>query len=183
MQADYKDLRYLVADDMPNMRRTIRNMLRHLGCTQGVIEAENGEDAWGKMQSTTVEFIIADLRMPVMSGTELLRRVRANESFGNISFLMISAEAEETMVAEAAETEVDDYIVKPFVPETLKDKITEILTRKNNPQQGDILFNLGNVRSHNGRRAVLGKICHFRIHTDCFPPSNRFRQSLPEQRG
>jgi two-component system chemotaxis response regulator CheY len=140
-----------VIDDMPNMRRTIRNMLRHLGCTKSPIEAEHGQDAWERMQSTTVDFIIADLRMPVMSGTELLRRVRSHETFANIPFLVITAEAEEAMVAEAAETEVDDYIVKPFVAQTLKDRITEILEKKNNPEQADVLLNLGNVYKNSRR--------------------------------
>ena len=71
---DPKEMKFLVIDDMPNMVRTIRNMLRHLGYQQ-VVDAENGQEAWRILKNDSIDFVIADWNMPAMTGISLLRKI------------------------------------------------------------------------------------------------------------
>ena len=67
----------MVVDDMPNMRRTVRSMLTRMGIKKSrVIEADDGDRAWEKLQYAPIDFIICDWNMPRMKGIELLRRMR-----------------------------------------------------------------------------------------------------------
>ncbi|MBF0523560.1 MAG: tetratricopeptide repeat protein [Deltaproteobacteria bacterium] len=141
MDTDKKTL-FLVVDDMSNMRRTIKNMLRYLGYPN-IVEADNGEKAWSILQSDKIDCIICDLIMPVMNGMEVLRRVKENPQTKDIPFLMVTAEIAEEAIAEAAEFEVDGYIVKPFVAKTLEDKIIKALARKNASSPLDLHLNAG----------------------------------------
>ena len=149
--------RILVVDDKANMRRTLRNMLRMLGFNN-FSDAEDGDVALKKIRSEKFDFVICDWNMPRMNGVELLRAIREDERFKNLPFLMITAEVEEGTVAESIEAEVDGYILKPFVPKTLEDKIVDILTRKQSPSQvetfllaAESLIKSGGVRPGPGR--------------------------------
>ncbi len=134
-----KRMRILIVDDMANMRRTIRNMLRYVGY-EFISEAENGEMAIKKMTSEKVDFVVCDWNMPVVSGIEFLRTIRENEKFKTIPFLMVTAEVDAPQIVQAAETEVDGYIIKPFVARTLEEKINSILEKRANPSDIDKLI-------------------------------------------
>jgi tetratricopeptide (TPR) repeat protein len=134
-----KRMRILIVDDMANMRRTIRNMLRYVGY-EFISEAENGEMGIKKMTSEKVDFVICDWNMPVMTGIEFLQKVRENEKFKDIPFLMVTAEIEASHIVQAAETDVDGYIIKPFVAKTLEEKINSILEKRANPSDIDKLI-------------------------------------------
>ena len=100
-----KKMNFLVVDDMDNMRRSIRAMLQIINYGKKIYEAPNGQVAWeilGKY-GESIDFIISECAMPVMSGTELLHRIRLDKKLRNIPFLMITAEANMGVVAEAAE--------------------------------------------------------------------------------
>ncbi|MFQ6111469.1 MAG: response regulator, partial [Nitrospinota bacterium] len=129
-----RKLKFLVVDDMSNMRKTIRNMLRKLGYDD-VTEAEDGDTALSRLKASRYDFVIADWNMPRMSGFELLMAVREDEALRNIPFLIVTAEINEATVAQAAEGEVDGYIIKPFFAMTLEEKINGILERRANPSQ------------------------------------------------
>ena len=132
---DPKKMTFLIVDDVDNMRRSIRAMLKLLNYGKSFHEAANGRDAWKLLQSDNlqVDFIISDYHMPHASGTELLNLLRSNRRTRNIPFLMITAEANMDIVAEAAEHDVDAYLTKPFVTATLEQKINELLERTRNP--------------------------------------------------
>lgn len=134
---DYKKIKVLIADDSQNMLRTIANMLRLLGFEQ-VIRAENGETALRKIRSEMPDMVLSDWNMPRMTGVELLRAVREDESLQDMPFLMITAEVDLDTVAEAGEIEVDGYLLKPFTQEDLKNKIDEILKKKFAPSPVEI---------------------------------------------
>ncbi len=133
------NMRLLIVDDMTNMRRTIKNMLKHIGY-EYLIEAENGDAALKKMKSENINFVICDWNMPVVSGIEFLRKVRDDEKLKNIPFLMVTAEVEASQMVQAAETEVDGYIIKPFVAKTLEEKIDQIMEKRTNPTTMDRLI-------------------------------------------
>ncbi len=119
------NIRILVVDDFSTMRRIIKNILRQLGFSN-VIEADDGTTAWETLNKDRVEFIISDWNMPNMTGIELLRKVRASEEFGDMPFLMVTAEAQQENIIEAVQAKVSNYIVKPFTAETMKQKIDKI---------------------------------------------------------
>lgn len=132
-----KDMTFLIVDDVDNMRRSIKAMLKLLNYGRDYYEAANGREAWKILQDKDIvfDFIISDYYMPHMSGTELLNLVRATKKTRDIPFLMITAEANMDIVAEAAEHDVDAYMTKPFVTATLEQKINELLDHQNNPDQ------------------------------------------------
>jgi len=124
MPAD-KNLRILVVDDFSTMRKIIKNILRQLGFNN-VVEADDGTTAWETLNRDNIDFIISDWNMPQMTGIELLRKVRASEEYATTPFLMVTAEAQQENIIEAVQAKVSNYIVKPFTPETLGQKIDKI---------------------------------------------------------
>jgi two-component system chemotaxis response regulator CheY len=68
--------------------------------------------------------------MPQMSGIELLKAVRTSEEWKDTPFLMVTAEGQNENVIEAVKNKVNNYIVKPFTPETLMEKINQIFLEK-----------------------------------------------------
>ena len=140
MPLDWKErenLVFLVVDDIPNIRMTIKNMLHNLGYAN-VMEADDGLKALIKLNAHKIDVAIVDWNMPNLNGIDLLRKMRADQNLSAIPFIMISGEVGDDTIAEAAETEVDAYIIKPFVATTLEEKITQVLSRKKNPQPLDI---------------------------------------------
>ncbi len=115
----------LVVDDFSTMRRIVKNILRQLGFNN-IIEADDGTTAWEILQKQKIDFIVSDWNMPQMTGIELLRKVRADEKFADLPFLMVTAEAQQENILEAAQAKVSNYIVKPFTADTLKKKIEKI---------------------------------------------------------
>lgn len=119
------NMRVLVVDDFSTMRRIIKNILRQLGFNN-IVEADDGTTAWDVLKKDKIEFVISDWNMPQMTGIDLLRKVRASEEFADMPFLMVTAEAQQENIIEAAQAKVSNYIVKPFTAETLKQKIDKI---------------------------------------------------------
>jgi len=119
------NMRVLVVDDFSTMRKIIKNILRQLGFTN-IVEADDGSTAWETLNKDNIDFIVSDWNMPNMSGIELLRKVRASEEYADIPFLMVTAEAQQENIIEAVQAKVSNYIVKPFTPETLGQKIDKI---------------------------------------------------------
>jgi len=122
-----KNMRVLVVDDFSTMRRIIKNILRQLGFNN-IIEADDGTTAWEVLNKDRIDFIISDWNMPKMTGIELLRKVRASEEFADLPFLMVTAEGLQENIIKAVQAKVSNYIVKPFTPETLGQKIDKIFT-------------------------------------------------------
>lgn len=132
---DPTQLTFLIVDDIDNMRRSIRAMLKLIAFGKAYYEASNGKEAWSVLNSEEagIDFIISDWSMPKMNGTELLGLIRSSKKWKDIPFLMITAETNQSIVAEAAENDVDAYLTKPFVTATLELKIKELLEQTANP--------------------------------------------------
>jgi two-component system chemotaxis response regulator CheY len=121
------NMRILVVDDFSTMRKIIKNILRQLGFTN-IVEADDGSTAWEVLNKDNIDFIVSDWNMPTMSGIELLRKVRGSEEYADLPFLMVTAEAQQENIIEAVQAKVSNYIVKPFTPETLGQKIDKIFS-------------------------------------------------------
>jgi Response regulator containing a CheY-like receiver domain and a GGDEF domain len=119
-------MKFLVVDDSQTMRRIVNNALRNIGYDD-IIEAEDGRDALTKLYIEKIDFIITDWNMPNMSGLEFTKAVRSDEQFGNLPILMVTTRGLKEDVMEALQARVNNYIVKPFTPQVLKEKIEQIL--------------------------------------------------------
>lgn len=121
-------MRILVVDDFSVMRRILKSYLRNLGFSD-IQESENGKDALNRLQSGEYDLIITDWNMPVMTGLELLKEVRATESLAHIPVLMVTAESKREQIIAAAHAGVNGYVIKPFNELTLRDKLNKIFDR------------------------------------------------------
>ena len=119
-------MQFLVVDDSPTMRRIVVNALRSIGY-ESVVEAEDGQDALSKLQTNAVDFIITDWNMPNLNGLDLTKTIRNSPSISGIPILMVTTRALKQDIIEALQAKVNNYIVKPFTPTVLKEKIDLIL--------------------------------------------------------
>lgn len=119
------DIRILVVDDFATMRRILSNILRQLGY-KNIEEASDGAIALSKLRESNFGFVITDWDMPNMSGIELLKTMRADEALKTIPVLMVTAEALKENVIEAVKAGVNNYIVKPFTADVMRQKMDKI---------------------------------------------------------
>jgi two-component system chemotaxis response regulator CheY len=124
MPAD-PNMKILVVDDMTTMRRIVKNILKQLGFAN-IEEAENGQEALQKLREGSFGFVVSDWNMPVMTGIDMLRAIRADEKLKALPVLMVTAEAQQANLVEAIQAGVSNYIVKPFTAETLQEKMGKI---------------------------------------------------------
>ncbi|OKY73655.1 MAG: response regulator [Desulfobulbaceae bacterium DB1] len=167
----------LIVDDQDNMRRSIRAMLKLINYGKEFFEAPNGKEAWRFLttSNTGIDFIISDYAMPFVKGTELLSRIRGHKKLRDIPFLMITAEANKEVVAEAAEHEVDAYLTKPFVTASLEHKINELLAKSMNPDP--LTLHLRNARDLEEKEDIEGAINEAKLASAANPRSSRpFRE-------
>jgi two-component system chemotaxis response regulator CheY len=122
-------MKILVVDDFQTMRRIVRNVLKGLGFTN-IVEADNGVMALEILKGERIDFIVSDWNMPEMSGIELLKTIRASEKWKDLPFLMVTAEGKREQVIDAVKNKVNNYVVKPFTPATLEEKIRNIFEEK-----------------------------------------------------
>jgi two-component system chemotaxis response regulator CheY len=116
----------LIVDDYKTMLRIIRNLLKQLGFNT-VDEAADGSAALAKMRTRDYGLVISDWNMEPMTGFQLLKEVRADDSLKATPFIMITAESKTDNVVAAKKEGVNNYIVKPFNAATLKTKISAVL--------------------------------------------------------
>jgi len=121
-------MKILIVDDFSTMRRIIKNLLRDLGFNN-TQEADDGQTAWPMLQTGNFDFLVTDWNMPIMTGIDLLKKVREDESLSTLPVLLVTAEAKKEQIVEAAQAGVNGYVVKPFTAITLKEKIDKIFER------------------------------------------------------
>jgi two-component system chemotaxis response regulator CheY len=119
-------MKILVIDDSVAMRRIIRDYLEVLGF-DAVVEAHDGESALAAIASQAIDFVITDWAMPSMSGPDLVRAIRSSPTHGRLPVLMVTGIAEQEDIVQAVEAGVDGYIVKPFAPDTLREKMAQVI--------------------------------------------------------
>lgn len=121
------ELKFLVVDDSVTMRRIVTNSLKNLGYNN-FIEASDGKEALTRLVAdNTINFIITDWNMPVFSGLELTKALRSDPNFEKIPILMVTTRGVKEDIIEALQARVSNYVVKPFTPQVLKEKIDQVL--------------------------------------------------------
>ncbi len=136
----FNPLNVLVVDDMSVVRRMLCQMLQHLGVMGDIQEAADGQEAWEFLRKRPYDLVICDINMPRLNGLDLLRRLRAIPQYQTTPFLMITGEVSEDIVAAAAESEVDAYLLKPFKISSLESRLRGIILHRYHPSWGESLF-------------------------------------------
>jgi two-component system, chemotaxis family, chemotaxis protein CheY len=119
-------MKFLIIDDSATMRRIVVNSLQRIGVTD-VVEAADGREALNKFDSS-VGFIITDWNMPNMAGVDFARAIRARDDGKTVPILMMTTRSLREDIITALESGVNNYVVKPFTPQVLKEKIDALLT-------------------------------------------------------
>ncbi len=116
-------MKLLLVDDSSTMRRIQKTQLSNLGVGD-IIEAEDGAVALTQLErNMPVDVILLDWNMPVMDGLTFLKKARENDAYKSVKIIMCTSESEKEKVVEALKAGANNYIVKPFTPESLKDKL------------------------------------------------------------
>jgi two-component system chemotaxis response regulator CheY len=112
----------LVVDDAKVIRLLLGDSLADLG--YDVIQASNGREALAALEkapSTTLAMV--DWNMPVMNGLEFLKAARADPRFSSLTVVMVTSETELNQIVTALDAGANDYIMKPFTPEMIGEKL------------------------------------------------------------
>jgi len=123
-----KITKILVVDDSVSMQEIILEALIEFGFKRPRVKfANNGQQALKKLYDELFDLIISDWHMPGLTGLEFVKKVREHPDLYEIPFLMMTVEDEEKNILKAASSGVDQYMLKPFEREDLREKIFQLL--------------------------------------------------------
>jgi two-component system chemotaxis response regulator CheY len=125
----------IVAEDSDPNRQILCLLLRKLGFA--VLEFKDGALAWDALQANDgrkIVAVVSDLMMPNMDGLELLRRVRNDEKWATLPFVLVTAVSDKDYVFEAKNLKVDGYILKPVTYKRVSDKMQALFPGRKFPQ-------------------------------------------------
>jgi two-component system, chemotaxis family, chemotaxis protein CheY len=122
---EVRTMKALVVDDSSTMRKIILRSLEAVGVT-GAAEAGDGNQALSYFKENPVDIVLTDWNMPGKNGLELVKDIRAAGS--QVPIIMLTTEAERQRVLDAVAAGVSDYLIKPFTPEALRDKLNKFVT-------------------------------------------------------
>ena len=112
----------LIVDDSRAMRRILRQIVEPLGFQ--ISESGNGiEGLQSLIERPETELVLVDWNMPEMNGFEFVKAVRANPLYERIKLVMVTTETEPSKMARALIAGVDEFLMKPFTPEMLLEKL------------------------------------------------------------
>jgi CheY-like chemotaxis protein len=131
---DIGKMSILIVDDALSMCRSIQKMLKVIGYGEKYEFAIDGKDALNILQNSRFDLVLLDYNMPVMTGGELLSRIREDRKLKDIPVIMVTGQTYRDYVAEAAESEIDAYILKPLTIKLLEEKISYVIDKVNNPE-------------------------------------------------
>jgi two-component system chemotaxis response regulator CheY len=118
-------IKVMVVDDQASMRAMIRRALQDYGFRE-VRDSGSAREALADVRQDRVHLIISDFNMPDMDGLQLLEQVRQDPVLGKTVFIMLTGSADRELVQKAAALGVNNYVVKPFAPAALKEKIERV---------------------------------------------------------
>ncbi len=121
------NINVLIVDDCPVMRMMIRRTINMCGFDGGeIVEAGDGKEGLELLNNMNFNLVIIDLNMPVMTGAEMIAKIRTDPNLNQIPILTVSAESNETRV-EVITGLTEGFVHKPFSAEVLRDKMLKIL--------------------------------------------------------
>jgi two-component system, chemotaxis family, chemotaxis protein CheY len=121
-----KSKKVMVVEDVKNVRELLSLILKNEGFD--VIESENGQDAWNKLDGSDIDMLITDLNMPEMNGFELVRKLRSSADFHLTPVLMVTSENHEPIKKKAKQLGVNEWLIKPLIPSDLMVVVRKLIT-------------------------------------------------------
>lgn len=120
-------MKILFVEDSGLLRRSMVKKANESGFK--TVEAENGAEALARLRKygKNIDLVVLDWNMPIMNGYDLLKKIKADPAYAKIPVLMATADGVKEDVVNAIKAGADGYLVKPFAPEALMQKITEVL--------------------------------------------------------
>jgi two-component system, chemotaxis family, chemotaxis protein CheY len=116
-------MKAMIVDDSRAMRSMLRKILKENGF-EVVAEAENGRDALERLQQHEfLDLMLLDWNMPIMNGYDLLCEVRKQAKWNDMRVMLVTTETEASQILRALDAGADEYLIKPFVKEALRDKL------------------------------------------------------------
>ena len=121
-------IKALIVDDSSVMRKIVERSLRQAGLDlSSVLEAGNGAEALGILDTHPVDLILSDINMPIMDGLEFVRQLQTIEKLRGVPVVMITTEGSESNVVQALSLGAKGYIRKPFTPDQVKEHVLPVL--------------------------------------------------------
>jgi two-component system chemotaxis response regulator CheY len=128
-------VKILIVDDDVVSRMVLMHLIDGAGGgPYELVEAEDGEDAWRRIEADAPDMVFCDLRMPHLSGMELLARVKADARHATLPFVLASAAGDAATMEQALGLGADAYIVKPFDAARVAGELTRLLARDEAPE-------------------------------------------------
>ncbi len=118
----------LIVDDSLPMRSVIKKTIKASGyAAANFVEAADGEEAIKALGNDWLDIVITDYNMPNMNGLELIKEMQKNDAFKSVPVVVVTTEGSQSKVEEFISSGASGYIKKPFTPEAIREKLTEIL--------------------------------------------------------
>lgn len=115
----------LVVDDELDILQVVKFRLKKEGYE--IIAAHNGQEALDLVKKEKPNLILLDLRLPVIDGYEVCRRLKSDEELKAIPIIFMTASSAGKVAEKTKELKADDYIIKPFEPEVLLEKVKKFI--------------------------------------------------------
>jgi len=115
----------LIAEDERDIRDLITFTLQYAGYE--VTATSNGEEAYAKAKEILPDLILLDVRMPRMTGYEACEKIKSDPLTERIPVVFLSAKGQEVEVKTGLEAGAEEYILKPFAPDQLTERVRAIL--------------------------------------------------------
>lgn len=117
----------VIAEDEPDIRELIAFTLRFAG--HEVIAGANGEEGYELTKKEHPDLSMFDVRMPKMTGYDACRKIKADPEIAHIPVVFLSAKGQENEIGQGMDAGAEEYLLKPFAPDQLADRIKTILAK------------------------------------------------------
>ena len=117
----------VIAEDEPDIRELIAFTLRFAG--HEVIAGSNGEEGYDLTKKEHPDLSMFDVRMPKMTGYDACKKIKADPEIAHIPVIFLSAKGQENEIEQGMEAGAEEYLLKPFAPDQLTERIKTILAK------------------------------------------------------
>ncbi|MCS6884905.1 MAG: DUF6079 family protein [Acidobacteriota bacterium] len=132
--ADYHDHTLLIVDDDPGMQAIVQLAVKQLGCK--VLTAKDGLSALQMLKTQKVDLVLSDMRMPNMTGVELFAKMQEEPALVNVPFIVMSSIDDDEEIANALESGVEDYWIKPLSVQEIIARVRKVFRKRRTGKTG-----------------------------------------------
>lgn len=116
----------LIVDDMRTVRLKLRKICTDVG-VKTIFEAADGAEAFDVLLNFNIDLVLSDWNMPVLTGIELVKKMRDTPKVAAVPVIFITSETEKSAILQSLQYGITDYVVKPFLDTTVSEKVVAIL--------------------------------------------------------